>query len=157
MSPFRTAVLASLVIAVIVVACTSPSSPPASESRLSAARARNLLPPPPSVCTGGNVSVVPCFSTFSAPANKTNDTLTATYSNSLGTMQGYDVECDGDGTVVLSCTPEDTQVTVPAHGNIHIKYKFATRVAPGSGTLSLSAEDLNNGNFAGSTNTINTH
>jgi hypothetical protein len=150
MSAFRNVVIAGIVTAAVVAACTSPSSPDA-HPRVS--RRFSVL----TSCTGGNVTILPCNTSISAPANSSNDTITVTWGNTLSTMQGYDVSCDGDGTVVLSCTPEDTQITVPSHGNVHMKYHFHTRVSPGTGHLSLAAEDLNNGNFAGSTVTVTTH
>jgi hypothetical protein len=150
MSAFRTLVVSTVVTAAIVAACTSPSSPNDAHRRM----AYRVVPL--TGCTGGNVSITPCNQSFSEAKNAT-DSITVTYGNTASSNQGYDVSCSVDGTVVLSCTPEDTQITVPKIGNVHLKYHFNTRATAGTGHLNMAAEDLNNGNFDGSTITIVTH
>jgi hypothetical protein len=163
MSKVRTVVIASLVVAAIVAACTSPSSPPdaspsAKLARTARARAAHVKRFSPLVaCEDNTVEVSPCDGTDTLAKNSTADTIIFSYTNNGTQTYDFDTDCAVDGTVVLSCTPEDSIFEITAHHSIKIHYRLSTRAAAGTGSVEATVDNLGNDDQTGSFVTIVTH
>jgi hypothetical protein len=160
MSTARLVALASLAVTTAVVACTAPSAPAdasatARTARTAHARLRSLSRFGPLVaCQDNTVEVNPCDGTDTLAKNSTMDTMTFHYQNRGTIAYDFEATCDGDGTVVLSCTPEDSIFEVPALHTVTIHYKVATRATAGTGSVRADVNNLDNDDLTGSVMTV---
>lgn len=157
MSRLRVVVLASVAAAAIAVACTSPSAPANASAKARAARARAAHVKkfgPLIACQDNTVEVNPCDGTDTLAKNSSNDTNTFHYQNRGTQAYAFEATCDGDGTYVLSCTPEDTTFEVPALHAVTIHYKVKTGATAGTGSIRADVDNVDNDDLTGSVMTI---
>jgi len=157
MSTFRLVVLASLAAAAIVAACTSPTPPAdtAAKARTARARAAHVKRFGPLIaCQDNTVEVNPCDPTDTLAKNSMTDTIDFIYVNIGSKSYDFDTDCAVDGTVVLSCTPEDSIFEVAAHHSMRIHYTVHTRATAGTGSISATVDNLNTDDGTGSVATI---